>query len=699
MGYFGRQQSGGSIERKGLVYQDCVAVIYLFRNLSNSKFTSISFETMDDFVIHYAQDQPDLHVQVKINQLDVNRIRSLLNTAPEKEDMVQCYVGSSMNDDLRNLRDKLQQLSDIGDESERVQAELELEEICAKKKLEFVQLKKVKLDTIGEQDAAKLAWAEVLEWAEKRKLFVDAKRILSELIECIHLDLSVRRRGLSRGELIEIINRNRTSKIVSGIDNVSVSLLKQRFLQDIEADMLIHTRDFSELQVIKLLVERNQLPEYKNSIEMLYLQNPSYLELQLWSLLFLEEFEEIERLCSEHPTDGNSSLLILALAHFANEKYMEALSILDGYPEKAMRFEEAMVAGMCYANLGDKKHAQARFEHCVELQPRSALPCLMQANLHPYSKTALDLVERAICLEPECAEAYLQKGALCRYFGENALAVSSYERYMELSKEYGSLFVLQELAFACYNATGETHEKYPLYFARWFSELISQGKIIKKDGEELTIGFVDIGYKSTNFAVLNLDKDGAAIFWINGVDRFKIPTNRAFRGAVGLSCPPNNLDLMAINYLNHQLINETCIHLSLEERLRLLSGADWQRIQEKAAVPTLFRITESNEDYQYLKQSLIAQNVLHINHDWEYYVDECDIDVSLHISMHTLNAKVRVGKYTMNIFVPNAGAGLQSFQRKLSEGPAFQEAAILLKGPSEFTQITFRAEWIKRIYT
>lgn len=64
-----------------------------------------------------------------------------------------------------------------------------------------------------------------------------------------------------------------------------------------------------------------------------------------------------------------------------------------------------------------------------------------------------------------------------------------------------------------------------------------------------------------------------------------------------------------------------------------------------------------------------------------------------------MNAKVRFGKYTMDIFVPNAGVGLQSFQRKISEGPAFQEAAILLKGPSEFTQITFRAEWIKRIYT
>lgn len=699
MSYFGRQQSGGSIERKGLAYQDCVAVIYLFRNLINSQFTSISFETFDDFVIHYAKDQPDLHVQVKINQLDVNRIRSLLNAAPEKEGIVQCYVGSSMNDDLRNLRDKLQQLSDIGDERERAQAELELEDICAKKKLEFVRLKKVKLDTIGEQDASKLAWAEVMEWAEKGKLFVDAKRILSELIEYIHIDLSVRRRVLSRDKLIEIINRNRTSKIVSGNDNVPLSLLKQRFLKDIEADMLIHTRDFSELQVIKLLVERNQLPEFKNRIEMLYSQNSSYLELQLWSLLFLEEFKEIERLCSEHPTNGNSFLLILALAYLANKKYVEALSILEGQQEKAMRFEETIVAGICYAMLGDKKNAQARFDDCVELQPHSALPCLMQASLHPYSKTALNLVERSILLEPECAEAYLQKGELCRYFGENTCAVSAYERYMELSKEYGSLFVLQELAFASYNATGAAHEKYPMYFTRWYSELISQGKIVKKDGEELTIGFLDLGYKSTNFAVLNLDKYGAAIFQINEFDCIEIPTNRSFLSAIGLSCPPSNLFLIASNYLNLQPINETYINLSFEERLGLLSEADLERIKEEAAIPTLFRITESNEDYQYLKKSLLAQNVLHINHDWEYLVNERDIDVSLQISMHALNAKVRIGNYIMDIFVPKAGPGLHSFLRKISEGPAFEEAAIQLKGPSEFTQITFQAKWIKWIYT
>lgn len=698
MGYFDKQNTGGSIERKGLAFQDCVAVIYIFKYLSDPQFVSISFKTIDDFVFHFAPEKHDLCVQVKINQLDINFIKDLLDHTQKKKNATQCYVGSSMDDELRNLSDKIDELNNINENTLHLQAKKELKIICTKKNLNYKQIMAIKLDAIGEKYAANNMCGAILEWAEKQQIFVDTKGILGELVQLVHLYLSAKRGTLTRDELIEIINRNRVSKILTLSNNNQFSLLKERFICDIEDALRTQTRDFSDLQAIKLLVEKGQMIEYKNIIESLYRQNPTYINLHLWTLVFQEQFSDIVSLCEKFKDNKGSISLIYALALFFTGEYTQALAVLNKNSGATACFEENLLAGMCYSVLGDTVHAQGQFELCLRQRPHSALTYLIQASLNPYSKKALDQVENALHLDPKCAGAYLEKGKICRYFGENERAVEAYEKYMELTGKYNNLFILSEIAFGCYNATGSIHQKYLFYFTRWVGELIRQGKLSRKNSKKESCIIIDIGYRLTQFVVLILDKNGFATIQFNDNKEFRIALNRYYQGGIGLYSPPYNLNFVTIDYFNKQTENEGTIHLSLEEFVSRLSLFEKQKIKETAAIPTLFRHTENEDDYHYEKRALLGQNVLMENHDWEYFVDKQNIDVCVQIGTHMLNAIIRIGNYFMNIFVPSPKEGLQGFQRKLSDGILGGEAAVLLQGPSEFMQITFQAGWIKVIY-
>lgn len=691
MEYFSKQNTGGSIERKGLVFQDFVAIIYLFRYFSCPDFKSINLEVNQDFSLHFERGEPDLKVQVKINQLSIARIREWLRSMPDEADVVPCYVGSSMNDELRNFWDKAQQFRAIQQDDVRMQARQELQQLCIEKKLDFDRFMKVRIDTISESDAIKIAQAEVYEWAEKRKLFVDVESIVRTLGWDIHYKLSPKRGYLTRDELKDIINKNKVSKIVSLPGSEEHLMLNRRFIEDIEAAMRMRNRDYADLQIIKLLVENGQIHEYKNNIEKLYLYNPRYLNLQLWSLLFLGEFWEILNLCDGKLTDDTSIPLIYAWAQYNVNEYILALRSLENVLNANMLFEETLLAGMCYIQLKDFEKAQMNIERCKKLRPENAVSYLMEAALHPYSKQAMDLVEYAICLDSKCAEAYFQKGKLCRYFGENESSVKAYEYYMELTGEYRNLFVLSELAFACYNSSGMAHEKYQLYFTRWIDQLDKVENLFKGKKEGKVCLVWDWGYDYHNVVEFSLDNKGAVIFQINNDKKFGIIINRSYEGAIGLYCPPNIVNLFSRHYLMMNNNGET--------DMRKIGISEFQKIREAVAIPALIRVADNEDDYFDLIEVLLAQGVLIKNHESEFMVDRDNIDVYVQIGMKMVNAKVRIGGYIMDIFIPSAKEGLQGFRRKTSQENQFGEAAIVVKGPSKETQITFDASWIEVQYT
>lgn len=696
MNYFDRRYTGGSVGRKGFVYQDFVTMIYMFRHLSNPHFESISIEGKDDFILHFGHYEPDIYVQVKMHQLSFARICRLMEDTQDDVAVVQCYVGSSLNDELRNFLYKMNQLNSIQDADERVQAEHDLQMFCEKKNVDYDRFRQIIIDWIGEKDVVKIAQAEVINWAEEQNLFVDSRTIVGKLVERIHCELAPKRGCLTREEFIGFMNQNKASKIVSTFMPDKPSLLIQRFIEDIEVAIREHSRDRAELQTVKLLVEREQLAECKNMIESLFRENPIYLNLQMWSLLFQGEYHKIIKLDQNILCNTGNIPLICAWAFYAMKDYVHAVQRLSDTLHNPKVYEESLLMGLCFAELNNVPNAQSSFKKCQELRPNSGEALLLEAALYPYSKQALELIERAVYKDATLAEAYLEKGILCRYFGDNGRAVESYERYMELAGDYSDAFVLSELALACYKDTGVAHEKYKQYFTRWLYHFNKQCKLLdEKDKGNLYL-IVDIGYDYFDFVVVTMDKDNKIIVYFNEDEVFGIDNGCAYQGGIGLCCSITNLNLLTMNYLCKKYSENGAKRI--EENIKKLSKSEKQKLKEDAALPSLFRIADREEDFVYLKDILLQQNVLRLNHEWEYFIDKENIDVYLQISLKMINAKVRIGGYMMDIFVPNPGEGLQAFRRRISQGSIYDEAAIVVYGPSEMFQIILKAEWIEIIY-
>lgn len=668
--YFAKTQEGGAINSAGLSEQDCTSIIYLFRYLDKENFKAITFESLDDFTILF-DDENELSVQVKNNLFTIKFVRELLGKYKCIEGKI--FVGNGFDDEFRNLHLKLLKYKNAISIRENMRRELlkEIKDLCSNYKIDFDKIEKVQFDSIDKICSLDLAKYSIIDWAEKRHLFVNSFAILSELQTKISLMLREQRGFLTKKDILDIIQNHRNSRIASNycedIKETDILYIIQKLEQ-----LILEQKPISiDLQIIKYEIENKMYVEALNHIlDLKCFGLKSIDEIYIWLLFKNKDYISIIEI---NKKDSDFERLILGKSLKCSYRYDEAIEVLEKVCNWENLFEIYFLLAKCYKNKGDSEKSILYLEKCFNLNQYREIIYFELGMMYPYSKKCIEYMDKALNVNNRFYWALLEKGKIFRYFGQFKKAIKNLERYMELSKDYLNSNVLLEIAMSYYNSG----DKNNIYLSRWIDRFINfeLGKSIT-DGEIIPI--IDMGYEYSNIIVITRNKDYIEVN-INNKNIIKVQYKIRSKSGIGLYISPTN-----------RWLTEFC---SDEER---------DEFDLKASLPTLFKIYDNHDDYTESKNRLLLENVLHLNHKWdgyeEYIVNDNDIKVTIIKMVNSLSAIIQIGNFIIDEWIPNPSEGFHGFRSKLQSELMFNEAAIILRTSEEVCQITFNKDRIQLIY-
>ncbi len=679
MNIFNRQNLGGMINSAGIRQQDCAAIVYMFRYLDEN-LEYIVFEHRDDFTIDF-KNAERIYAQVKINHIDFSFLRALIGDY-YKVGKRNLFIGSSMDDQVRNLimkkdKYKISQVFKEKDETEK-----QFEEECSKHKIEFSTFKEIELDIFDTFNCVSIAKNAINEWADKHCVFVDAQRILEELITKIALELRPYGRYLSRKEIIDCISANKTSKIASLNGVRKFDYNKSQVIEDIEVLMKKHKLEYDKLNVVKFEIENDMYLEALNDmIELFESYSDAYKYVYIWLLNMNGQYAE----CCEIVERDSSSDLKCKFEYLKSlynlNRFNDAIYIGKGLPQT---YDVMLYLGRAYFGNNQSEEAENKFKECIEIDFKRAEAYYDMSQLYGFDDLGLEYLNRAIKLDSDNPLGYLLKGKLKRKKGKYGEAIPCIEQYLSLSEDYNNESVLRELALCCY---GAGKEECMIYFSRWLDRFIDHQKIkeLQINGK---IAIEDNGDINCNYMELRFDASDI-IFKINGEDMLKVCNQVYSTGAIGVYVSPYNYFLCNCE-LMEMMVNGESVSADVKETSK-----------ENAASPTLFKIFSDNNTYTMTLSNILNQHVMTLNHSEdnykEYVVKGSDISVKLIKKKKSLDGIIKIGGYILDIYIPEVGDGYQGFMRKMDEAIPFDEALILLVSPKEITQITFKKSQIKKV--
>lgn len=424
-----------------------------------------------------------------------------------------------------------------------------------------------------------------------------------------------------------------------------------------------------DLQVIKYKIKENDYVEALEVISQIRLGSVEVEEIWIWLNYVLKKYETI--ISSLGSIKKNTSFVynIIGRTYMMLMDYDKALEVISQINENDRSYDDYYLMLRCYKakeNRDEQKKILEKLEGYVE---NKDLTYYEWGCFYMYSKKSIELFSKSIKHNREFSNAYLERGKVERYYGNWERAIADLEYYLEKSSDYENVQVLMELAMAYYNK-GE-HEN--IYFTRWIDSMLNTNPdIVLIDGKSILV--CDIGFDYSNQMCLTKNGDYIDVS-VNQVDVMKISYKSRALSGIGLY--PSQIN---------------------EFLLRCGSDMSEEEIKEKASLPALYRIFHSNDEYECVKNNLLSENVLHINHlsdeYEEYIINDEDVSVDIVKRLKSINAVIKIGNYVIDEWIPEANEGTQAFLSKLSQGTMYDEAVIMLVGPKQACQLTFNKEKI-----
>lgn len=423
------------------------------------------------------------------------------------------------------------------------------------------------------------------------------------------------------------------------------------------------------LQIIKYKIKETDYVGALDEISQIGFRSVELDEIRIWLNYVLRNYETI--ISSLNTTEKTTFFIdnIICKTYMMLGDYDKALEWILQINENDRSYDDNYLLLRCYI-AKENRNEQRKILKKLEGYPENkAITYYEWGCFYMYSEKSIELFSEAIKHNREFLNAYLERGKVERYYGKWERAIADLEHYLEKSSDYKNVQVLMELAMAYYN-NGE-HEN--IYFTRWIDNMLIQNPdIVLFEGK--SIGVCDIGFDYSNQMLLSKKGDYIHVI-VNQVEVMKISyKSRAWSG-IGLYPSPSNGFL-----------------------LRCRNDMTEAEIKEKASLPALYRFFSSNDQYENVKNNLLSENVLHINHlsneYEEYLIDDDDISVDIVKRLKSINAVVKIGNYIIDEWIPEANEGTQAFLTKLSQGTMYNEAVIMLVGPKQECQLTFNKEKI-----
>ncbi|MDR7812347.1 tetratricopeptide repeat protein [Lacrimispora sp.] len=470
----------------------------------------------------------------------------------------------------------------------------------------------------------------------------------------------------------QLTQENQTCKVNEKIFDIDVE--DENIVLDI-LDILMEQipRLIRDFQLLKFKIIQHDYLDAMTDIEHLRGINYELDGIWIWLNFVLENYEKILSEPNDKFIESEFVLKIVGKTYMMSGDYDGAIIKFSQGNKIQESYCNYYLMLKCYEAKNNEEEQRNILEKLLEFPNKKEITYYELGRFYMYLPKSLEFFSEAIKNNREFSEAHLEKGKVERYYGNWDRAIEDLESYLEISADYRNSQVLLELAMAYYNR-GKMEN---VYLSRWIDNIIiTNSDIFLEDGKSTLV--MDIGYNYSNIMCLSR-KGEYIIVNINEVDIMKVPyKNRAMSG-IGLY--PSQVN---------------------EFLLRYGSNISEEEIKDKASLPALYRIFSNNEEYEGVKQKLLSENVLHMNHitkEYEEYVIENDnISVDIVKRLNSLNAIIRIGNYIIDEWFSATDERFHAFQSKLSQGTMFDEAVVMLVGPEQECQLTFKRERINIRY-
>jgi tetratricopeptide (TPR) repeat protein len=675
---------GGMINSIGYAEQDCASIKYMFDYLEKG-LKEISFESKDDFCMVLAGGEK-IFVQVKINQFTLEYVAGLMKGHSINGKTI--FVGSGYDDSFRVLLQDRNRYLDakegiLCDDKKKLYKDID--DCCKKKKIDtvlFLQCDFMILDGINNGAIAKNA---IDSWAMRKKLFVDTEALFNELVSLISHRLRPTGGHLSKNDIDEIIRKHRSSKIESfiskknRISSVIEDSCRKNIFDFIDSLVVKYSPIKEKLLLIKYDLENDQLIEAKNRIEEIL---PMCFELNGVYLMVLNicgEYDTVIEWQQKMDKCTGDCIVEYAKAYMYKGDFCKSQNYIESIDATDWDSFVLYLSAINHHGMNEIEIAKKELKECIAKDDRFVDAYVFLASLIYVTETdlAVEYLDIALYIDPKCAKAHLLMALVSQLSDDFACTIENYEKYIEYSGDYENDSVLLDLA------RSKLHmgtDDWQLEFQKWNDAFRRNKKI----SGEVTVPVIDLGIHYSCTLILHSVDDGLTVF-CDGQEIMSYRKGKTLsRTGLGLYAPKIDMEM-------HKF--------TLKDSLNPIKISS-RNVFKETALPTIFKIYDDYESYEATLNTLLVQNVLHLNHKYneyinEYIIESNDINIKIDVTGKKLTGDILIGHVDLKIEINPLTNCLDAFTEQLNRDCSFNEAAIILVCDEKHqTQLTFPKEKI-----
>ena len=687
MDLLSKKNTGGNIATNGFSFQRLVAIIYLFKYFSEEEFKSISFESNNDFTIHF-QKECGISFQVKVENCGISILKEQLDLRNDKN-YEQVLIVSGLTNELRKLFDKREKLLNIESgnftKEEKEKTKNAFKKMCSNKNIDYKKLLDFRVEVISHFKTKDFALAEISKWSNSNNMLIDDFLVLNDIYTIISSEKEPVGGSLVKNDINKIVKRyiKRESTILSsvdhayGLDNLLLNELKNLVTRASQYNgvprMLLESFEKSDWTIYFEKLE--SLQQSEDSLKGLFIISASYFGKYKKAI---DVYENIET----KKTDRVK--LAAAFSYIELENFKEAYEILTTTfnTEVINDFPVQYFLGKCEVKLKDFETGKQKIEESLN-QYGDKLDSIIYRDMfklipHPRNENDLNLLELSIRKDPDQYEAFFEKG---KFFMDIEDFSKSLYYLKEASKREQSLFENLEYLILLTIANLKLKNKNTVnILSKMCRHLIKNNKEFNIDSHIL------LWYEGYNFSTKILINRTS----VNGF-KVKIDDNEEFNilescddvFAIGSCVNENNLMFYALGEINE--MNEDFTEEKLIKMMNRIKTDIYY--QNKYSSPLLLMKYKSDENLEFFLKTLEEEKVIGLNkikqveskEIREYICMDKETGlISIYDNGIELEVIITFGSARFSGFISKQGEGFVNFKRLLNNKNMFSEAMFVL---------------------
>lgn len=709
MNFYDKKNTGGSINGRGILFQDCVSISYLFTHLKNKKFVSMTLETINDFTILF--ENTELCVQVKDYMFTPGHVKKLLEETKIISGKKYCFVSSTWNQQFKNIINKINEYKNAK-ESGRNSKEIasiksNLEKCLVKHMISFEQIIDVYFDEITTQHQEENAEYCIYKWLDENSYkSINVRQLFLNIYAKVSLERPYR--GSINKETVEhIVSKcvNYEKPIAENDENKQSTTVY--ILQSLEKEKVQYTIAKDKIDLIILHIKQGNYSEALSLVNELICLKHDFIKYKIWLMIQNEHYHEAKgegySYVKKYGNDYDV-FLYLGLIYYKLKRYDKAYKNFikaSGMCEGGLPYELAYYLGdVCKKIRKNKEECLKYYEHCLNIDDGDYKIHYELCGLKPFDQSIFHL-DRAIELNPAYAPAYLLKANILREIGRVDDAYRYYLKFFGLEeKNISNVDALKGIYF-CLVDKGRKEEAIP-YLVSFIDNFFNAHSNFNLK-EKQTVVMLDFTWY--NAKLLTCTRIGRNFVINSPMESLVIPVNGKSKQNAQISIGTYPDRLLFMN----------------EKMMARIENKDFNF--NKTLKPMIAKSYFNDFEFLKMKNQILRQNKLFLNHEWtetidnngtflleqvfpglkknnylsyrEYITRNDTVTVNIFDYLHFKKVIINIGNYQIQNDFGKDDGGYFSFQSKL-DNKSF-EACILLfnNNKSELMEISFPASNIK----